>query len=101
MNTQVKLFLPHMYCTYLVLQLERWKDALRDYERLKRELPGDAEVARSYFDAQVALKKQLGEQTLPKWFGGEIENITSNDQLRESLSHPGIYREAHLIVIVT
>lgn len=77
------------------LQLERWKDALRDYERLKRELPGDAEVARSYFDAQVALKKQLGEQTLPKWFGGEIENITSNDQLRESLSHPGITPHPH------
>jgi tetratricopeptide (TPR) repeat protein len=87
------LFPPHNCRTYLVLQLERWKDALRDYERLKRELPGDAEVARSYFDAQVALKKHHGEETLPKWFGGEIEDITSNDQLRESLSHPGTHCE--------
>lgn len=71
-------------------KLERWKDALRDYEILKRELPGDAEVARSYFDVQVALRKHHGEGILPKWFGGEIEDITSNDQLREALSHPGI-----------
>lgn len=76
------------------MQLERWKDALRDYERLKRELPEDAEVARSYFDAQVALKKHHGEETLPKWFGGQVEDITSNDQLREALSHPGTDCEA-------
>ena len=86
-----------------MLQLERWKDALRDYEILKRELPGDAEVARSYFDAQVALKKHHGEETLPKWFGGEIEDITSYDQLRVSISHPGTYcdalRTTHLLLV--
>lgn len=89
-----RLFWAHICCTHLVLQLERWKDALRDFEKLKRELPGDAEVARSHFDAQVALKKHHGEVTLPKWFGGEIEDITSNDQLRKSLSHPGTCCEA-------
>lgn len=71
--------------------MERWKDALRDYERLKLELPGDPEVARCLFDTQVAMKKHYGEKSIPKWFGGEIEEVTSNDQLREALSHPGTH----------
>ncbi|XP_057766430.1 TPR repeat-containing thioredoxin TTL1-like isoform X2 [Salvia miltiorrhiza] len=43
-------------------KLERWSEAVRDYEVLRRELPDDKEVAESLFHAQVALKKSRGEE---------------------------------------
>ncbi|KAF9666717.1 hypothetical protein SADUNF_Sadunf16G0257800 [Salix dunnii] len=51
-------------------KLERWADAVRDYEVLRRELPDDNGVAESLFHAQVALKKSRGEEVYNMKFGG-------------------------------
>ncbi|KAI3515562.1 hypothetical protein L1887_14462 [Cichorium endivia] len=42
-------------------KLERWGEAVRDYEILRKELPGDNEVAESLSRAQEALRLTRGE----------------------------------------
>lgn len=74
------------------LQLERWEDAVKDYEVLRREVPGDAEVARALFDVQVSLKKSKGEDTYKiRRFGGDVVEISTNDQYQEAITAPGLY----------
>lgn len=75
-----------MYC---YKQLERWADAVRDYEVLRRELPDDSEVAESLFHAQVALKKSRGEEVYNMKFGGEVEEVLGFEQFRAAISLPG------------
>ncbi|XWS10082.1 hypothetical protein CRYUN_Cryun39dG0045100 [Craigia yunnanensis] len=70
--------------------LERWADAVRDYEVLRRELSDDNEVAESLFHAQVALKKSRGEEVYNMKFGGEVEEVSSLEQFRAAISLPGI-----------
>lgn len=72
------------------LQLERWVDALRDYEVLRKELPDDNEVAESLFHAQVALKKSRGEEVDNMKFGGEVEDVSGLEQFRAAISLPGL-----------
>lgn len=74
---------------FFVLQLERWVDAVRDYEVLRRELPDDNEVAESLFHAQVALKKSRGEEVHNMKFGGEVEEILGLEQFRAAICLPG------------
>uniref|UniRef100_A0A0A9ETJ4 Thioredoxin domain-containing protein n=1 Tax=Arundo donax TaxID=35708 RepID=A0A0A9ETJ4_ARUDO len=71
-------------------KLERWADCVRDYEVLHKDLPGDTEVAESLFHAQVALKTARGEEVSNMKFGGEVEAITSLEQLRDAIRLPGV-----------
>lgn len=71
-------------------KLERWEEALNDYEALRREIPGDVEVARALFDVQVALKRSRGEETNNMKFGGEVEVVSSSDQFRKEITAPGL-----------
>lgn len=70
------------------MQLERWEDAVRDYEVLRKELPYDNEVAESLFHAQVALKKSRGEEVYNLKFGGEVEEVLGLEHFRAALSSP-------------
>ncbi|KAH7544038.1 hypothetical protein JRO89_XS15G0090300 [Xanthoceras sorbifolium] len=71
-------------------KLERWADAVRDYEVLRREFPDDNEVAESLFHAQVALKKSRGEEVYNMKFGGEVEEVSGLEQFRAAVSLPGV-----------
>ncbi|CAA2953465.1 TPR repeat-containing thioredoxin TTL1 [Olea europaea subsp. europaea] len=71
-------------------KLERWTEAVRDYEVLRRELPDDNEVAESLFHAQVALKKSRGEDVYNMKFGGEVESVSDLEQFRAAISSPGV-----------
>lgn len=71
-----------------MVQLERWAEAVRDYEVLRRERPGDSEVAESLHRAQVALKKSYGEGVHNKKFDGEVEEVSSLDKFRAVISSP-------------
>ncbi|XWS10924.1 hypothetical protein CRYUN_Cryun38cG0040200 [Craigia yunnanensis] len=71
-------------------KLEKWADAVRDYEVLRKEHPDDNEVAESLFHAQVALKKSRGEEVYNMKFGGEVEKVSSLEQFRAAISLPGI-----------
>jgi hypothetical protein len=70
--------------------MERWAESVKDYEVLRRELPGDTEVAEAYFHAQVALKSSRGEEVSNLKFGGEVEAITGMDQFQMATSLPGL-----------
>ena len=74
------------------LQLEKWEEAVRDYEVLRTVLPDDNEVAESLFHAQVALKKSRGEEVHNLKFGGEVEEVSSLDQFRAAVSFPGMVK---------
>ena len=56
---------------------------------LRKELPGDTEVAESLFHAQVALKTTRGEEVSNMKFGGEVEIVTSIEQVRAAMHSPG------------
>ena len=79
----------YMIVQLLGSQLERWVDAVRDYELLRRELPSDNDVAESLFHAQVALKKSRGEEVYNMKFGGEVEDVSGLEQFKSAISSPG------------
>ncbi|PSS05653.1 TPR repeat-containing thioredoxin like [Actinidia chinensis var. chinensis] len=65
-------------------KLDRWAEAVRDYEVLRRELPGDNEVAESLIRAQVALKKLVQEEVHDA--KGEVASL---DWFKAAISSPG------------
>lgn len=71
-------------------KLDRWAEAVRDYEVLRRDLPGDKEVAESLHRAQVALKKSHGEELHNVKFGSEVEEVSSLDKFKAAISSPGV-----------
>ncbi|KAJ7981813.1 TPR repeat-containing thioredoxin TTL1-like [Quillaja saponaria] len=71
-------------------KLEKWAEAVKDYEVLRRELPDDNDVAESLFHVQVALKKSRGEDVHNMKFGGEVEEVSSLEQFRAAISLPGV-----------
>ncbi|XP_020575054.1 TPR repeat-containing thioredoxin TTL1-like [Phalaenopsis equestris] len=71
-------------------KLERWVEAVRDYEILRKELPTDTEVAEALFHSQIALKMSRGEEVSNMKFGGEVEKITGLEQLQAAIALPGV-----------
>jgi len=69
--------------------LERWEVAIQDYEMLIREKPGDEEVARALFEAQLQLKMLRGEDIKDLKFGSNLVCISSNDRFRHYVTSPG------------
>ncbi|KAK8948471.1 TPR repeat-containing thioredoxin TTL1 [Platanthera zijinensis] len=71
-------------------KLERWVEAVRDYEVLRKELPADKEVAEALFHSQVSLKMSRGEEVSNMTFGGEVEQITGPEQFHAAIALPGV-----------
>ncbi|KAF3445797.1 hypothetical protein FNV43_RR10974 [Rhamnella rubrinervis] len=71
-------------------KLERWEASIQDYEVLIRETPGDEEVGRALFDAQVQLKRQRGEDIKDMKFGSNLVVISSNERFRHIVTSPGM-----------
>lgn len=71
-------------------KLGRWSEAVRDYEALRKELPGDNEVAESFHNAQVALKKSRGEFATNMKMHGEVEEFSSLEKFKAAISSPGV-----------
>ncbi|GAU34370.1 hypothetical protein TSUD_217100 [Trifolium subterraneum] len=83
-----KAKLRRAYCN---AKLERWEVSIQDYEMLIREKPGDEEVARALFEAQLQLKMLHGEDIKDLKFGSNLIFISSNDRFRhyvEIEDHP-------------
>lgn len=68
--------------------LERWNEAVRDYEVLRKELPNGDDIAESLFHAQVALRKSRGEEVHNMKFGGEVELVSGLEQFKAAISSP-------------
>lgn len=75
--------------TFLVLQLDKWAESVKDYEILRKELPNNNDIAESLFHAQVALKKSRGEDVNNMKFGGEVELITDLEQFKAAVASSG------------
>ncbi|TKY56248.1 TPR repeat-containing thioredoxin TTL1 [Spatholobus suberectus] len=71
-------------------KLERWEAAIQDYEMLLRERPGNEEVARALFEAQLQLKVLRGEDIKDLKFGSNLVFISSNDRFRHYVTSPGM-----------
>ncbi|KAF8086158.1 hypothetical protein N665_0633s0010 [Sinapis alba] len=71
-------------------KLERWDEAVSDYETLRKELSYDREIAESLFHAQVALKRSRGGVVLNMEFGCEVEEISSLEEFKAALTRPGV-----------
>lgn len=57
---------------------------------MKRELPGDNEVAESLHRAQIALKRTHGGDVHYNMkFGGEVEEVSSLDKFKDAVSSLG------------
>ncbi|CAI9088788.1 OLC1v1023215C1 [Oldenlandia corymbosa var. corymbosa] len=69
-------------------KLERWAEAVRDYEVVRRTHPNDKEIAESLFQAQLALKKSRGEDVSNAKFGGEVELVSGLKHFRAEIASP-------------
>lgn len=69
-------------------KLERWVEAVRDYEVLRKELPNDNDVAEALFHAQVGLRKSRGEEVHNMKFGGDVELVSGLEQFKAAISSP-------------
>jgi len=74
---------------WVFLQMERWDKALKDYESLRKDMPGNVDIAKALFEVQIALKKSRGEETDDMHFGGVVEDVCTNEQLRHAVSLQG------------
>lgn len=70
-------------------KLGRWWEALKDYEVLRRERPGDNEVAESLQRAKRELNKTKGEVANAMKSGGEVEEIKSLNKFKSAVASPG------------
>ncbi|KAH0721987.1 hypothetical protein KY289_005031 [Solanum tuberosum] len=68
------------------VKLERWADAVRDYEILLQELPNDRELAEFLFHCQVELKKSLGEDVHNMTFIGKVDLVLDLDKFRAAIT---------------
>lgn len=62
---------------------------MKDLEFLRRELPGDNEVAESLHQAQIALKRSRGEVVNHGIVSGEVEEVSTLDKLKAAISSTG------------
>ncbi|KFK33928.1 hypothetical protein AALP_AA5G079300 [Arabis alpina] len=69
--------------------MERWEDSVRDYEFLRRELPGDSEVAESLERAKTALMNR-SQEFKSLGFNNEVEVVSTMDKFKNAVSLPGV-----------
>ena len=72
---------------------------MKDYEVLRRELPGVTEVAEGHFHALVALRSSRGEDVSNMKFGGEVEALVGAEQFQMATTLPGICSGHHRIFL--
>ncbi|KAL9683384.1 hypothetical protein QQ045_015206 [Rhodiola kirilowii] len=75
------------------LKLERWAEALKDYEILQRELPDDKEVAEALSNAQAAVKKHQRELPIGNDVKlDEVQKVANLQHCNTTTSSPSICR---------
>uniref|UniRef100_A0A1J3K4Q6 Inactive TPR repeat-containing thioredoxin TTL3 n=1 Tax=Noccaea caerulescens TaxID=107243 RepID=A0A1J3K4Q6_NOCCA len=70
-------------------KLGRWEDAVRDYEFVRRELPGDSEVAESLERAKTALMNR-GQESKCLGFNNEVEAVSTLEKFKSAVTLPGV-----------
>ncbi|ESQ52972.1 hypothetical protein EUTSA_v10016343mg [Eutrema salsugineum] len=70
-------------------KLGRWEDAVRDYEFVRRELPGDSEVAESLERAKTALMNR-SQESKSLGCNNEVEAVLTVDKFKSAVTLPGV-----------
>ncbi|XP_006360076.1 TPR repeat-containing thioredoxin TTL1-like [Solanum tuberosum] len=68
------------------VKLERWADAVRDYEILRQELPNDRELAEFLFHCRVELKKSQGEDVHNMTFVRKVDLVLDLDKFHTAIT---------------
>ncbi|KAH0751480.1 hypothetical protein KY290_004701 [Solanum tuberosum] len=68
------------------VKLERWADAVRDYEILRQELPNDRELAEFLFHCRVELKNSQGEDVHNMTFVRKVDLILDLDKFHTAIT---------------
>ncbi|KAH9616140.1 hypothetical protein KSS87_017421, partial [Heliosperma pusillum] len=72
-------------------KLRKWEAAARDYEVLLQESPGDEDVAKALFEAQMIVKKQRGEEESNMRYGDlGVVKAESSEHFKNLTSWPGL-----------
>lgn len=69
--------------------MERWEAAIKDYEMLLKELPGNEDVCKALSEAQIQLKIMRGEDVQDFKLACNLINISSNDRFQHYVSSLG------------
>ncbi|KAG2245172.1 hypothetical protein Bca52824_092975 [Brassica carinata] len=70
-------------------KLGRWEDAVRDYEFVRRELPGDSEVAESLERAKTAVMNR-SQESKSLGYNNQVEAVSTLDKFKNVVSLPGV-----------
>ncbi|KAH0753152.1 hypothetical protein KY290_004699 [Solanum tuberosum] len=68
------------------VKLERWADAVREYEILRQELPYDRELAEFLFHCRVELKNSQGEDVHNMTFIRKVDLILDLDKFHTAIT---------------
>ncbi|CAF2076766.1 hypothetical protein Bca4012_089981 [Brassica carinata] len=69
-------------------ELEKWAEAVRDFEIVHQAMPYDKVIAKSLSQAQVALKQSRSGVVLNMESGGDVKEISSLEELKAVLARP-------------
>ncbi|KAG5415571.1 hypothetical protein IGI04_003138 [Brassica rapa subsp. trilocularis] len=90
-NTEIKIFKKNVELIQRALsssKLEKWSEAVRDFEIVHQALPYDKVIAKYLSQAQVALKQSRSEVVLNMESGGDLKEISSLEELKAALARP-------------
>ncbi|WZY72950.1 hypothetical protein YC2023_005190 [Brassica napus] len=82
-NTEVKILKKNVELIQRALsssKLEKWSEAVRDFEIVHQALPYDKVIAKYLSQAQVALKQSRSEVVLNMESGGDLKEISSLEE---------------------
>ncbi|KAK9146461.1 hypothetical protein Sjap_006364 [Stephania japonica] len=71
-------------------KMECWEAAIRDYEMVMRDTPGDEAAAKALFEAQLELRKERGEDIRHMIFGADVISITGSDNFKQLIMSQGM-----------
>uniref|UniRef100_M4E4U0 Uncharacterized protein n=1 Tax=Brassica campestris TaxID=3711 RepID=M4E4U0_BRACM len=95
-NTEIKILKKNVELIQRALsssKLEKWSEAVRDFEIVHQALPYDKVIAKYLSQAQVALKQSRSEVVLNMESGGDLKEISSLEEFVPiSLSRLSIFR---------
>ncbi|KAK9087237.1 hypothetical protein Syun_029631 [Stephania yunnanensis] len=84
-------------------KMECWEAAIRDYEMVMRDIPGDEAAAKALFEAQLELRSERGEDISHMRFVADVISITGSDSFKQLIfegmsvvdaeDHPNLIRQ--------
>ncbi|CAH8386015.1 unnamed protein product [Eruca vesicaria subsp. sativa] len=90
-NVDIKIFKKNVELIQRALsssKLEKWAEAVTDYEIVHQALPYDKVIANSFSQAQIALKQSRSELLLNMESAGGVKEISSFEELKAALARP-------------